>query len=488
MNLLTIVLLIVSSAGLYIFLGRQLKAEGQKSSISTDVSTEISTDISAQSEFRSDKPILFQDASDRSSSTLSEGERSPESTRPGDRPDASAPPASSDQPHQRSIPDTATPQPTTKPPAVPAMPEEDVQAVKGIFGIDTFYATEAMPYQSGVIFKGNLRGNPDTVHETLSAALAERMGDRYRLYAVEGLDNKPVMVVLPKSSDPQPTTLFQWIVAGVLAIVTLGTCLETASILQGFDVFRSVDRIPEAFLVGGGIISVLIFREVGHWVQARRSGIRLSPPFFIPTWQIGSFGSFTRIESVLPNRSVLFDVAIAGPLFGGVLSLVFLIIGLLLSHQGGVFQVPTDFFQGSILVGTLARVVLGNQMQQPIIAIHPLTIVGWLGLVITALNTMPAGQLDGGRIVQAIYGRKVAQRATIATLIVLGVVTFVNPLALYWAIVILFLQRDLERPSLNELTEPNDTRAALGLLVLFLMAAILLPLTPGLAGRLGIGG
>ena len=101
---------------------------------------------------------------------------------------------------------------------------------------------------------------------------------------------------------------------------------------------------------------------------------------------------------------------------------------------------------------------------------------------------MPAGQLDGGRIVQSIYGRKTAGRTTVATLLVLGIATLANPLALYWAIVILVLQRNLERPALNELVEPNDARAALGLLMLFLMAATLLPLTPGLAGRLGIGG
>jgi len=72
--------------------------------------------------------------------------------------------------------------------------------------------------------------------------------------------------------------------------------------------------------------------------------------------------------------------------------------------------------------------------------------------------------------------------------IVLALASLANPIALYWAIVILFLQRDLERPSLNELSEPDDARAALGLLVLFLMVATLLPPTPSLAGRLGIGG
>jgi membrane-associated protease RseP (regulator of RpoE activity) len=115
-------------------------------------------------------------------------------------------------------------------------------------------------------------------------------------------------------------------------------------------------------------------------------------------------------------------------------------------------------------------------------------VIGWLGLVITALNLMPAGVLDGGRVVQAIYGRKTAGRATVATLIILAVASLANPVAMYWAIAILFLQRELERPSLNEITEPDDTRAALGLVALFLMISVLLPLTPALAGRLGIGG
>jgi membrane-associated protease RseP (regulator of RpoE activity) len=107
------------------------------------------------------------------------------------------------------------------------------------------------------------------------------------------------------------------------------------------------------------------------------------------------------------------------------------------------------------------------------------------------LNLLPAGQLDGGRIVHGIYGRKIARRTTIATLIILGIISLfnpVNPIPLYWAVLILFLQRDLERPVMNELTDPDDTRAAWGLSILFLMLATLIPLSPSLAGSLGIGG
>jgi membrane-associated protease RseP (regulator of RpoE activity) len=193
---------------------------------------------------------------------------------------------------------------------------------------------------------------------------------------------------------------------------------------------------------------------------------------------------------LLPNRTALFDIAFAGPAVGGVFSLLLLISGLILSHPGSTFQLPTEFFRASILVGTLAKVVLGSALEAAVVDINPLVIVGWLGLVITALNLLPAGKLDGGRIVHAIYGRKTARRSTLATLIILGIVSLfnpANPIPLYWAVLILFLQRDLERPVQNELTEPDDSRAAWGLLALFLMLATLIPLSTSLAGRIGLG-
>jgi len=369
-----------------------------------------------------------------------------------------------------------------------AMPAEDVQLVRGIFGIDTFFATETIPYQDGVIFRGNLRGEPEASYGQLSASLKARLGDRYRLFLVEGEDSKPVIVVLPSTNDPKPTTLTQALLAGVLGLATIASSMETAGILKGFDFFNQPERYLEVLPMSAGILLILAIYEIARrWIAHQRQ-VRLSPPFFIPAIQIGSFGALTRFQSLLPDRSALFDIAFAGPAAGGMLALGMLMAGLVLSNPTSLFQIPVEFFQGSILVGTLARVVLGSALQQPMVSIHPLVVIGWLGLVITAINLMPAGQLDGGRIVQSIYGRKTAGRTTVATLIVLGIATLANPLALYWAIVILVLQRNLERPALNELVEPNDARAALGLLVLFLMAATLLPLTPGLAGRLGIGG
>ena len=368
---------------------------------------------------------------------------------------------------------------------------EDLQTIQGIFSIDTFFATETISYQEGAIFKGNLRGEPETVHSRLSEKLAERLGDKYRLFLVESPEGKPVVIVLPSSNDPQPATLAQKNLALVLFVATIATTLEASGLLLGFDLFSDLGRYREAMPISLGLWSVLAAHELGHRFIAQRRQVRLSFPYFIPSWQLGAFGAITRFESIVPNRNVLFDVALAGPACGGFISLIILVMGLLLSHSGSTFQLPSEFFQGSILVGSLARVVLGSALEGTLVDVHPLTVIGWLGLVVTALNLLPAGQLDGGRIIQAIYGRKTARRTTVATLIGLGIVSLVNPsnpIPLYWAIVILFLQRDLERPSLNELSEPDDARAAWGLLALFLMLATLIPLSPSLAGRLGIGG
>lgn len=401
---------------------------------------------------------------------------------------------SSPAPVPTPLPEKEVVAPTDQVTAVPAtaaeiaIPAVDLAQIEGIFGLDTFFRTETIAYDQGAIFRGNLRGQPAETQAELSRLLTERLGDRYRLFLVENQEQRPTVVVLPASLDPGKTTPTQWAIVGLLGILTLLTGLEAGALLQGFDLLQDLSRWPDTvpFLVG--LLILLLSHELGHWLLARRHRVRLSPPFLLPTWQIGSFGSLTRFESLLPNRTSLFDIAFAGPALGGLVSLGMLVVGLVLSHPGSAFQLPVAFFQGSVLVGTLARVVLGDVLQAPLVDVHPLSIYGWLGLVITALNLMPAGRLDGGRVVQAIYGRKIAGRTTIITLILLALVSLANPLALYWAALIVVLQRNLERPCLDDITEPDDTRAALGLLGLFLALAVLMPLTPSLAGRLGIGG
>jgi membrane-associated protease RseP (regulator of RpoE activity) len=428
LNLVAILLLLLASIAVYIWLGKKLRAAGQEAMLQEKAAARIKEEATANS-LSKPQDVLEQD---NQAASL---ERSP-------------------------ISDT------------------DLNELKGIFGIDTFFATETIPYQDGAIFKGNLRGEPELSHSKMSKKLKELFEDKYRLFLVESPEEKPVVVILPNTNDPETTTLAQKNLALILFIGTVLTSLESASLLQGFDLFSDFGRYAEAIPLSLGLWTILFAHEIGHWLIAKRYDIRLSIPFFLPTWQIGSFGAITRFESLIPNRTALFDISFAGPALGG----------LVLSHSGSMFQLPTEFFRGSILVGTLATVILGSSLKAAVVDIHPLVVVGWLGLVITALNLLPAGKLDGGRIVHAIYGRKTARRTTLATLIILGIVALFNPsnpIPLYWAVLILFLQRDLERPAQNELSEPNDTRAAWGLLALFLMLVTLIPLNSSLAGSIG---
>jgi membrane-associated protease RseP (regulator of RpoE activity) len=441
LNLIGIVLLLLVSSGVYIWLGKKLRAAGQE---------EMLRERAAQR-------LKMEADSDKSTTTT---DNSPEGL--------------------KSLSSEVLP--------IPAI---ELTQIKTIFSIDSFFATETIPYQEGAIFKGNLRAEPDAAYTALSTKLEATLGDKYRLFLVEGTEEKPIVIVLPSSNDPKPSTLAQKNLALVLLLATIVTTLEASGMMLGFDLFSNFGRFREAVPLTIGIWSILAAHEIGHYFMAKKYNARLSLPFFLPTWQIGSFGAITRFESILPNRTALFDISLAGSALGGIVALVMLVAGLLLSHTGSQFQIPSQFFQASILVGSLAKIVLDDRLQQTIVDVHPLLIIGWLGLVISALNLMPAGQLDGGRIVQSVYGRATARKTTIATLVVLGIVTLfssANPIPLYWAILILFLQRDAERPSLNELSEPDDARAAWGLLALFLMLATLIPLSPSLAGRLGIGG
>jgi membrane-associated protease RseP (regulator of RpoE activity) len=376
-----------------------------------------------------------------------------------------------------------------KPPEPKSKIGEDLKAIQGIFGIETFYATETVPYMEGVVFRGNMRGEPNEVHQKLSASLSDRLGDKYELFLVEGQEKKPVVIVLPSNANKFVMTIQQKVLIVILVVANIFTAMSLGGQLKEIDLSQNPGQYLATLPFALGILLILTCREVSLRWMTRKYDVSLTWPSFLPSLQLGSFGAFSRICSNVPSRQALFDIGIAPAITGGLLSLTLLVVGLFLSanHTGGV-EIPTQIFQASVLVGSLAKLMMGNLLNIELVSIHPLVILGWIGLVITALNLMPAGQLDGGRIVQAVYGRKTASWTTIATLIFLAIAALINSLALYWGCIILVLLRDLERPMLNEISELDGDRDALGLFALFWMLVTLLPMTSVVAERLGIGG
>lgn len=468
LNLIGVVFLLVLSASFYIYLGNQIRTKSQEKISKSQNKKEM--DTFATPEMLSKIDLQLKKTKDPETEEVELDNLEDKKL--------------------DNVTNTINNNKTQLKPDLVSIDEQDLNQIKNIFGIDTFFATETIPYQEGAIFKGNLRGEADFSYTELTRKLTAKMGDKYRLFLVETPEGKPVVIILPSKNDPQPLTLGQKNLALALLFVTVFTTLEAISLLLGFDLVSDWSRYQEALPLTFGLWLILLVHEVGHQQMGKKHNVKISLPFFLPNIEIGAFGAITRFESLIPNRTVLFDIAFAGPAMGGLLSLLFLLLGLSLSNNASTFEIPSQFFQSSILVGTLARIFLGTALENSAVSLHPLTVLGWLGLVITAINVLPAGQLDGGRIIQAIYGRKIARRTTILTLIILAIVglfNFANSLPFYWAIIILFLQRDLERPSLNELTEPDDKRAGWALLLILLSLATLIPVTPSLAIRLGIG-
>ncbi|APB34922.1 peptidase M50 [Gloeomargarita lithophora Alchichica-D10] len=344
-------------------------------------------------------------------------------------------------------------------------------ALRELFGWEHFFATELRPYRGGAIVVGNLRGNPAQVHRELTAKLQNRFGDEaYRLFLVADGQGRPTVVILPTAEvETEPVPWWRGLSLGLLGF-TLLTCWQIAP--------------PWGLLMG----LVLLAHEGGHRWQAGRYGVRLLWPLWVPTAELGAFGGITRFATAVPHRTALWDIAAAGPGVGALVSGMLLLVGLGLSPTGDGVPVEPEWLQTSLLVGGLARLVLGAELQEPLVRLHPLVTVGWAGLVVTALNFLPVGCLDGGRMVQAVYGEKVLRATTLVTLVVLGCLGLGQPVLLSWGVLILFIQRRPERPNLEDITEPDDRRAFLTLGVLLLTLLVLLPWQAGLWGALGWGG
>ncbi len=155
------------------------------------------------------------------------------------------------------------------------------------------------------------------------------------------------------------------------------------------------------------LLAVLGFHELGHYVVARHYGMQASLPFFIPSIPpLGTFGAFISMRDPLPSRRALLDVGASGPLVGFALAIPITIAGLFLTTANphpllpvaGEFQIT----QSSLFYGLLK---LFFPMPDNI-APHPLAFAGWVGLFVTAINLLPAGQLDGGHIARALLGNR----------------------------------------------------------------------------------
>jgi membrane-associated protease RseP (regulator of RpoE activity) len=245
------------------------------------------------------------------------------------------------------------------------------------------------------------------------------------------------------------------------------------------DYFRPFTQ-PKLFLAGipfaATLLGILLAHELGHFFACRHYHISATYPYFIPApTLIGTLGAFIRIRSPIFNRRALFDMALAGPLVGFLIAVPALAIAILLSKviPAGAASSPLIF--GQPLIEKLLELCLRPGVPQSELLLHPVGRAAWVGLFATALNLIPAGQLDGGHILYAVLSNR-HRRISFAVALLLV------PLAIkYWAgwilWAVLLVAIGFRHPPLIDRWEPLNTRrrilagVALAIFILCFMPA-----------------
>jgi len=191
------------------------------------------------------------------------------------------------------------------------------------------------------------------------------------------------------------------------------------------------------------LMGILLCHEFGHYMLARRHHVEVSPPYFIPFPNlIGTVGAFISIRSPIRNRRVLLDIGAAGPLAGFVPSVIALALGYYYSTTGPmVTDVKVVEFGDSMLTLGLQHMIIGPIPEGFAVWIHPVGLAGWVGLFVTMLNLLPIGQLDGGHVAYALFGRRqwMVGPLALAGLILLGLTVSVWWWMLLGFLVVFFL-------------------------------------------------
>jgi membrane-associated protease RseP (regulator of RpoE activity) len=189
-------------------------------------------------------------------------------------------------------------------------------------------------------------------------------------------------------------------------LATLVTTTFYGALHHNIDLLQEPWKFYLGFPFSLTLLAILGTHEFGHYCMARHHGVPVTLPYFIPAPSlIGTFGAFIRIKGSVPNRGALFNIGVAGPLAGFVVALPAIGLGLALSEVKLATEINGIGLGSSLLFNGLVRLLLGVTPQAYDVVLHPMAFAGWIGFLVTALNLIPASQLDGGHIVYALFGR-----------------------------------------------------------------------------------
>jgi membrane-associated protease RseP (regulator of RpoE activity) len=328
------------------------------------------------------------------------------------------------------------------------------------------------------------------------------------------LEKERQVVYLVNSLNTAPPSKI-WVNALLLVLTILSVWLAGAMYAYSYNHPNTeINSLVELYRVtflnfwGGlpfalSLMSILLAHEFGHYLMGRRHNEDVTLPYFIPLpipGGIGTMGAVIQMKSPVKNRRLLLDIGIAGPIAGLVVAIPVLLLGLSLSKLGPV-QSPSQLEGNSILYLLLKYSVFGKLLPAPAsynrvppllywvryvitgtpspiggmdVQLNPIAWAGWVGLLVTSLNLIPAGQLDGGHVMFALFGKRV-RGLLVPIIITLAVLGFFWPGWWLWIFLLFIFGRVSDEP-LDQITQLDKRRKVIAVLVVLLILLVFIPI------------
>jgi len=282
----------------------------------------------------------------------------------------------------------------------------------------------------------------------------------------------------------RPATRYRGIYFNVALLIATTVSTLIAGLLQ----WASYDDVPSdeiwtlntlamgALTFTLPLMGMLAIHELGHFFMARRRKVAASLPFFIPSIPpLGTFGAFISLRDPIPNRKSLLDIGVAGPFTGLVVAVAMAVLGLYLTNLGAK-PLPQNIGSEGVVSVSLPIIMTALEMLVPIegdYLLHPTAFAAWVGILVTALNLLPVGQLDGGHLGRAILGAraKYLSWAVVAMLIGIGIYYLGW---LLFAMLVLFLGAK-HPPPLNDITPLDAKRKGVAIAAFVVLAVSFIP-------------
>lgn len=339
---------------------------------------------------------------------------------------------------------------------------------------DVMTIDEALIKRDALVF----RGMPLLPVDEAFELMRERLGRMGFVPMISRRGNGYEVRVAPES-HPAPSNP---LINVLLFLLTVGSTLLVGAGMSGVDIIAHPEGFSAGIPFAVSILAILGVHEFGHYLMSAFHGVKATLPYFIPgPTIIGTFGAVIKTKSPVPDRKGLLDIGAAGPICGFIVAVVALGMGLSLSEivdltpavKGGATE-----FGDSLITTFMTYAVKGPVPEGKTVMLHPVAFAGWVGLLITAFNLMPAGQLDGGHVLYAMIGRwhLFVARVTIVALLLMG--WFLWEGWFLWAFIVMLLG-PYHSPPLNDVTPLDGGRFVVAVLamLIFVLCVVPVPIT-----------